>query len=213
MRRVLGWLLAWIVALWVRSLRLRVIDRTHPSDHALPKPWILVFWHGTQIPLLAWSRRRKTAVMVSWSGDGELQTRVMRRAGMHVVRGSSSRGGARGLVAMVHAMRELSLDAAFAVDGPRGPLGTVHPGALACARHAGGVLVPIGSAAEPVRVLRKAWDRMAIPLPFARAVVVLGPTVRADASESEVAAAIDEANALAARTLSGSPDAAPLLDP
>jgi lysophospholipid acyltransferase (LPLAT)-like uncharacterized protein len=132
---------------------------------------------------------------------------------MHVVRGSSSKGGARGLVAMVHAMRELSLDAAFAVDGPRGPIGTVHPGALACARHAGGVLVPIGSAAEPVRVLSRAWDRMAIPLPFARAVVVLGPTVRADASDSEVAAAIDEANALAARTLSGSVDATPLSTP
>jgi lysophospholipid acyltransferase (LPLAT)-like uncharacterized protein len=125
---------------------------------------------------------------------------------MHVVRGSSSKGGARGLVAMVHAMRELSLDAAFAVDGPRGPLGSVHPGALACARHAGGVLVPIGSASSPARVLERAWDRMSIPLPFARAVVVLGPVLREGATDGEVAAAIDEANDAAARALSATPD-------
>lgn len=208
MRRLLGWILAWIVALWVRTLRVRVIDRTHPSDHAVPRPWVLVFWHGTQFALLGWQRRRKTAVMVSWSRDGELQERVMRRNGMHVVRGSSSKGGARGLVAMVHAMRDLALDAAFAVDGPRGPLGTVHPGALACARHAAGVVVPIGSASSPSRMLARTWDKMILPLPFAQAVVVVGPVLPATSSEGEIAAAIDDANGLAARTLSGSPDGA-----
>jgi len=199
-RALVGTLLGLIVWLWVRTLRVRVIDRTGAArDH--DGPWILAFWHGTQVPLLAWKRRRRTAVMVSWSRDGELQTRVMARAGMHVVRGSSSRGGARGLVAMVRALREHPFDAAFAVDGPRGPRGTVQPGALACARHARGLLVPIGSAATPAKILTRAWDRMALPLPFARAVVVVGPAMRPDVSEGELAAAIDETNALANRQL------------
>lgn len=122
---------------------------------------------------------------------------------MHVVRGSSSKGGARGLVAMVHAIRDLRLDAAFAVDGPRGPLHEVHPGALACARHAHGLIVPIGSAARPTRILGRAWDRMSLPWPFARAVVVIGPALSAEASPAEVSASIHEANALAGRALVG----------
>ncbi len=190
MARALGFLLGVLVWIWLRTLRLRVIDRSGASDE---RPWVLVFWHGTQVPLVAWKRRRRTAVMVSFSRDGELQSGVMRVNGMHVVRGSSSRGGARALVAMVRAMRAGD-DAAFAVDGPRGPLGVVHPGALACARHVGGVLVPMGSASTPAKVLRRAWDQMALPLPFARAVVVVGPPLPATATEAEVAAAIDAAN-------------------
>jgi lysophospholipid acyltransferase (LPLAT)-like uncharacterized protein len=201
-RAIVGTLLGLLVWLWVRTLRLRVIDRTGDAtfDSA---PWILAFWHGTQVPLLAWKRRRRTAVMVSWSRDGELSSRVMSRAGMHVVRGSSSRGGARGLVAMVRAVREHALDAAFAVDGPRGPLGTIHPGALACARHAKGVIVPIGSASRPSRVLTRAWDQMSLPLPFARAVVVVGPALPADIADADLAAAIDEANTVALDALQG----------
>ncbi len=143
--------------------------------------------------------------MVSWSKDGELQTQVMRRARMEVVRGSTSRGGARALVSMVRALRgapsDDPMDAAFAVDGPRGPLGTVQPGALALARRVDGELVPLGSAALPAKVLVRAWDRMFLPLPFARAVVVVGPELPATAGAQEIADAIDDANRRAVEAL------------
>ncbi len=200
---LLGWLLGWLVRAWLATLRLTVIDRTSDGGTA---PWVLAFFHGTQVPLLAWRRRRRTGVLVSFSADGAWSTAVMRRAGMVVVRGSTSRGGARALVALVKRMKAESLDAAFAVDGPKGPYGTVSPGVLACARHVGGVLVPIGSACAPRRVLRRAWDRMALPLPFARAVVVLGPSLPADTPPEQLAEAIEAVNqaaevALAAKTL------------
>ncbi|GAC1352461.1 MAG: lysophospholipid acyltransferase family protein [Polyangiales bacterium] len=199
--RVFGWLLGWLVYLWVRSLRLSVIDESGARESALP--WVLVFFHGTQVPLLAWRRRRRTAVLVSWSRDGSLQSRVMERASMHVIRGSSSRGGARGLCAMVRALRSGGLDAAFAVDGPRGPYGAVHPGAAACARKVGGLLVPIGSASHPSHILRGAWDRMALPLPFARAVVVIGEPLAAVAAPSEISEAITTVNLRAAAYCAG----------
>lgn len=199
MRAVAGFLLGLFVALWIRTLRVRVVDRT--AGHHDRGPWVLVFWHGTQVPLLAWRRRRRTAVLVSWSKDGELQSKVMARAGMHVVRGSSSRGGARGLASMIRAVRAGGLDAAFAVDGPKGPLGTVHPGARALAERASGALVPIGSAAAPATVLSRAWDRMSLPWPFARAVVVIGPPLPATSTPREIADAIDDVNATAARLL------------
>ncbi len=201
LRALAGALLGLLVFAWLRTLRLRVLDRTSAAARASERPWVLVFFHGTQVPLLAWPRRRRTAVLVSLSKDGELQARVMRQNGMVVVRGSSSRGGARGLAALVRALRPKTLDAAFAIDGPRGPYGVLQPGAQACARHVGGVLVPIGSACAPAIVFARAWDRFALPWPFARAVVVLGPELPADAEADAIVDAIRDANEAATRSL------------
>lgn len=199
---VVGWLLGWIVWCWLRTLRLRVIEDA-PRDES--KPWVLVFFHGTQVPLLAWKRRRKTAVLVSLSKDGEMQAKVMARARMLVVRGSSSRRGARGLLHLVRAIRgDGAMDAAFAVDGPRGPYGVVQPGAAACAKAIGGVIVPIGSACANARVLTRAWDRMALPFPFSRAVVVVGPPLDATATANEIASAIEAVDERARRAIASS---------
>ncbi len=192
-----GFFLGLVVWLWLRTLRLRVVDTSGARNKADPRPWVLAFFHGTQVPLLAWKRRRTTAVLVSLSRDGDLQSGVMRRARMHVVRGSTSRGGARGLAAIVRALRGGELDAAFAVDGPKGPHGVVQPGALACAKLTGGLIVPMGSAARPTHVLARTWDHFALPWPFARAIVVIGEPLSSDATPAEVARAIEEANARA----------------
>lgn len=200
---LVGLALGALIWLWLRTLRLRVIDRTSEAARAGAAPWVLAFFHGTQVPLLAWRRRRATCVLVSLSRDGALQARVMATNGMTVVRGSSSRGGARGLAAIVRRLRGGGLDAAFAVDGPRGPYGVVQPGALACARHAGGRVVPIGSACAPKKVFARAWDRFALPWPFARAVVVVGPELDDAADEATIAAAIRGVNDAAERALAG----------
>ena len=59
-----------------------------------------------------------------------MQARALALQGLRVVRGSSSRGGARGLAALGRRMKRDRADAAFAVDGPRGPYGVVKPGAM-----------------------------------------------------------------------------------
>jgi lysophospholipid acyltransferase (LPLAT)-like uncharacterized protein len=128
-RALLGLLLGLVVRLWLATLRVRVIR--HPGlDRVGDRPWVLAFWHGTQWPLLAWRRRRRTVVLVSLSRDGALQARALAVQGFRVVRGSSSRGGARGLAMLVRAMKCEATDAAFAVDGPRGPFGVVKGGVI-----------------------------------------------------------------------------------
>jgi lysophospholipid acyltransferase (LPLAT)-like uncharacterized protein len=126
--------------------------------------------------------------MVSHSADGIMQARALGVLGFLVVRGSSSRGGARALAAMVRRTKRGDVDAAFAVDGPRGPLGEVKPGAVLAARRAGGVLVPMGSAVLRGKTFTRAWDRFVLAWPFARVAVVLGaplaPTSAADAERN-----------------------------
>lgn len=169
LRPILGALLGTIVKLWVWTWRVRVIGEPPGA-----RPRVFAFWHGQQMGLLGAPRTRPITTLVSWSRDGALQSGVMKRLGLRVIRGSSSRGGMLGLRAIARALRTGS-DAAFAVDGPRGPRAVAKPGALAAARLGRAVLVPIAHAARHSYVVGGAWDRFEVPLPFTRVAVVVGP--------------------------------------
>src|SRR5262249_22619489 len=125
----LGVVVGVLARLYLRTLRFSLT-----ADHALAagdsRPWVLCFWHGDQLPLLLWPRRRATVTLVSYSLDGELQAHALPVFGLRIERGSTSRGGARGLAAIVRRLKA-GEDAAFALDGPRGPRFCVSPGARA----------------------------------------------------------------------------------
>ncbi len=185
LRAFLGHILGIVAWLWLATLRVQV--EMHDELARLGDvPWVLAFFHGTQWPLLAWPRRRPTLVMVSHSADGAMQARALGVLGFRIVRGSSSRGGARALAAMVRALRRGRVDAAFAVDGPRGPYGEVKPGALLAARRSGGVLVPMGSAVRRGKTFVRAWDRFVLAWPFTRVVVVLGAPIMPSADSGAI---------------------------
>jgi lysophospholipid acyltransferase (LPLAT)-like uncharacterized protein len=203
LRFALGLLVGLLVRLWSVTWRVRICE-SNKLDLGTAQPLVFVFWHGSQMALTAVSRRRPTNVLVSFSRDGELQSGVMRMLGLHVIRGSSAKGGARGLRALVRQLRQ-GRDAALAVDGPRGPRGVSKPGALLAARLAGGACVPLGCAAAHVLTLRKTWDQFQIPLPFSRVLVWIGEPVGSgddDDAPKRVADAIEYANACAAAALS-----------
>jgi lysophospholipid acyltransferase (LPLAT)-like uncharacterized protein len=200
-RHLTGALLGLLARAWLFTLGLTLI-----VDPALAAkrsgPFSLAFWHGQQFALLRWASRKPIVALVSRSRDGELVAAALRRLGVESARGSSSRGGAAGLKAIVRCLRA-GLDAAFAVDGPRGPAGTVRSaGAAQAARLAGGMVVPMAAACSRCHVFARAWDRFELPLPFSRVVVVLGaPLAPGEATPAALGAAIDRARAAAERAL------------
>ncbi len=182
-RALLGWCLGLIARIWLATLRVRVV--LDPGlERVRDRPWVLAFWHGTQWPLLAWRRRGPTVVLVSLSRDGALQARALSLQGLRVVRGSSSRGGARGLAALVRTMKRDGADAAFAVDGPRGPRGEVKAGVVAAARATGAVVVPMTGRVHRGMVFPRAWDRFTLAWPFTRVEVVLGAPIEPEARDA-----------------------------
>jgi lysophospholipid acyltransferase (LPLAT)-like uncharacterized protein len=105
-------------------------------------------------------------------------------------------------------MRGAGADAAFAVDGPRGPAGVAKEGAIVAARAAGAVIVPMGSAVRSGVVLRSAWDRFAIAWPFTTASVVLGPPLSpVEGVRSDLEAALERANQRARAVLEAGDEA------
>lgn len=133
------------------------------------RPVIFVFWHGHLLPLAHLHRREGIVVLVSEHGDGEYIARMIERLGFGTVRGSSTRGGIKGLRGLVRAARS-GRDLALTPDGPRGPRGHFKPGALVAAQLTGLPLVPIAVAVSPAWRL-SSWDAFVVPKPFARVCV------------------------------------------
>jgi lysophospholipid acyltransferase (LPLAT)-like uncharacterized protein len=157
-------------------------------------PLVFCFWHGRQAGLFAHPRRGPVAVLSSLSRDGDLQARILARLGFTVLRGSSSRGGAAGLKGLVASLRG-GADAAFAVDGPRGPVHLAKKGALVAARLTGATIVPITTRASRAWVFESAWDSYLLPKPFARVEIVRGEPIEApaDAAIGDLRARLESA--------------------
>jgi hypothetical protein len=167
---------------------------------AARRPVIYAVWHA-RILMIPWLNARlarahgarRVRVLASRSRDGELVARWVRRFGLRVTRGSSSRGGAEALRELTAAVRA-GEDVAVVPDGPRGPREVLQPGVVVLAALTGAPVVPVGFAARPARRLHS-WDRFMVPLPFARAAVVFGKpfAIARDAERETVRADLERA--------------------
>ena len=192
--RALIALVAWLVRLLGVTLRTRidgagVIDETLASGSSV----ILYGWHEHLLVATASDLRRvRATIMVSRSRDGERIARLAERLGVTTVRGSSSRGGARALLELVRALREPMVVGHF-VDGPRGPRHEVKPGLVWMAQRSRAVLVPVTFSISR-KWIAGSWDRLQVPLPFARIAIHLLPArcVSADLDEAGAAALCKE---------------------
>jgi lysophospholipid acyltransferase (LPLAT)-like uncharacterized protein len=168
-----------------RTWRFRAVNADgYAAERAAGRAVVMVLWHGEMLPLLYYHRHREIAVLVSEHGDGEIIARILRAFGFRLIRGSTSRGAARALIAVDRELRE-GFDVGITPDGPRGPRHSVAPGALLAAHRAGAKLMPLAARASAFWQLGT-WDRFIIPKPFARITVAYGdPTpVVADSSRA-----------------------------
>lgn len=142
--------------------------------------FIFALWHGQLLPLLAHHRDQGVRVLISEHRDGEIIARIAEALGFRTVRGSTTRGGARALLAMCDALAHGD-ELAITPDGPRGPAHVFAPGALVAAQRARVPIVPVGVAVSSAWRLRS-WDAFSIPKPFARVTIAYGAPVTVEAT-------------------------------
>ena len=154
------------------------------APHAAGAPAVFSFWHEhlPLMPALAMLARRSAAyrpapihTLVSKHRDGQIIGAVVRQFGIEPVLGSTSRGGAAGLRQLLRLLLGGAM-IGITPDGPRGPRRQAAQGVAQLAALADVPILPC-AARTSRRVVLNTWDRMSLPLPFGRGVVVCGPSV------------------------------------
>lgn len=139
--------------------------------------FILAGWHNQILSLtphcsnfLQKKRKIKVTPLVSHSKDGEYIYETFLKFGMESVRGSSSKGGAAGLRALLKTIKENRVPI-FTPDGPRGPIYKVQPGVVQIAAMTGVPILCFYSIYDRYYEF-KSWDKHRFPKMFSRQIII-----------------------------------------
>jgi lysophospholipid acyltransferase (LPLAT)-like uncharacterized protein len=175
----LAWLLGSYLKIALRTTRWDVHGHNHLAPFAAGSAVIAAFWHErlALMPML-WMKAqvmqstKATSIhmLVSRHRDGRLIGSILRRFGVQVVQGSSSRGAVTAMRRTMALLRN-GQQVAITPDGPRGPRRIAASGVAQIAALSGVPVLPCAAQISRRRVLRS-WDQMVLPLPFGRGVLV-----------------------------------------
>ena len=158
----------------------------HREDYrADGKRFVYAGLHAHQLALVA-SSKYQPAAMVSRSKDAEFLIPALKVAGCIPVRGSSggaSKGGASALRTLLGHVKD-GRPAFLAVDGPKGPRGTVSPGVALLSQKTGAFVLPCVGVTKRKTIMAKAWDRFQIPWPFFPITVCFGEPIYPEPGET-----------------------------
>lgn len=126
------------------------------------KPAFVLFWHGKMLPLIYIFKNKGIYVLISLSRDGEIASKIVRLFGFKTIRGSSSKGGLKGLSEMIKFYRKNNY-IAITPDGPRGPKGKVDKNFIQFLFKNGKVFC-VEIKGKGIRL--NSWDSFFIPFPF-----------------------------------------------
>jgi lysophospholipid acyltransferase (LPLAT)-like uncharacterized protein len=176
----------------------------HVSAYFAGRACIAAFWHERlplmpQLWLMAKQRQptNRMHVLISRHRDGRFIAAILRQFGTETVHASSSRGGASGARALLALLQRGDM-VAITPDGPRGPRRSAAPGVAHIAALAGVDVLPCGGQTTRRWTLRS-WDRMVLPLPFGRGVLVCAAPIAVPregwlGSLPAIARALDQVN-------------------
>ncbi|MBA5778369.1 DUF374 domain-containing protein [Stappia sp. F7233] len=184
-----GYLLA------VRKTSSLVVDPPDFYEKVLPDlPMIVAMWHGQHF-LMPFARPDGWDVraMISRSADGEINAIAARKLGLGLIRASGAqkahqvtkRGGMRGFIEAMRALREGGT-VALTADVPKGPARVAGLGIVQLAKHSGRPIVPMAFATSR-HIDLNSWDKASINLPFSRAALAIGDMIHVDADAGEEA--------------------------
>ena len=160
------WFITQIINL---TLRVKVLN----DNQYYPSPAVYPFWHGDELSMLLVNQKSGITIMASLSKDGEIMANLLKNFGFNTVRGSSARGGGRGLLEITRLAQE-GKNLAFAADGPKGPYHQLKAGIIKAAQKSGLPVIPVVCSAKNRIIMSKSWDKGRVPLPFSKIVQLCG---------------------------------------
>jgi len=191
--KIEGWLARWLIAfgfwllqIWARTLRYEVDDRAGVVGKPVTENYIGALWHNRLLVFPLVLRRflpnRHGAALISASRDGDLLADAIHRFGYEVVRGSSSRLGARAILQLTEVLAS-GRDVVITPDGPRGPAYELGPGIIFLAQKSGAAVLPMNLEFSHCWRLGS-WDRFIVPRPFSKVRVLVSRLHRVGATDT-----------------------------
>ncbi len=163
-----------VLRAWLSTVRFRTripAPEVDPEDPLHRGRYIYVFWHESILAMMGVRRPTTMTVLISQHHDGEYISQIARRLSLHVIRGSTTRGGFEALAELEKAARTDHI--LVTPDGPRGPRRQLQRGAVLLASRTGLPIVPVGFGF--VNAWRaRSWDRFALPKPWSVVTGVAG---------------------------------------
>jgi lysophospholipid acyltransferase (LPLAT)-like uncharacterized protein len=173
--------LCWIGSLYIRLVhatgRWGVVRGHIPGRFWTEgRPFVLAFWHGRLLMMpYSWDRAVAIRMLISGHRDGQIIARTVSHFGIETIQGSTKKGGASALRAMVGALKSGAC-VGITPDGPRGPRMRASDGVVTVARMSGVPVIPATYSAARRKVLGT-WDGFVVAWPFGRGVIVWGEPV------------------------------------
>jgi len=158
-----------IGALLIRLFYYSSRRRFHLSDTVPTEPIIVACWHGDlfYLPYLYLKLRStpNAKVIISEHFDGQLIAKVTNYFKIETIHGSTTRGGAKVLIAAIKALRA-GKDIGITPDGPKGPRHEiVTDGIIAMAQKSNAKVITLSCVPKSYWQF-KSWDRFTVPKPF-----------------------------------------------
>jgi hypothetical protein len=173
-------LLLGLIRLWWASCRVVRVDGADNLARAVAAHGSILpcYWHQHELFCGRWLLQQRSCglvpgFLISPSVDGEVPAKIAQWLGARVIRGSSTRTGARALRDYYRLLVEEGVSPVITPDGPTGPRHDFKPGALLLAQLSGRPLLPMAYAAS--RALHFGWDDFVLPWPFSRIAIAVGP--------------------------------------
>ncbi len=173
MRKRVFRFLAVLILPFIASLLIRLISLTnkkvfHAPDTLGEEQFIMACWHGELLMIpYAYTKFRKNPhvkLLISEHFDGNLIAKTLGFFGFGTIRGSSTRGGAKALIASIKEIKN-GYDLGITPDGPKGPRHQVHDGIVVMAQKAKVKIVLVEIKPSKFWQLGS-WDKFVIPQPF-----------------------------------------------
>lgn len=125
-------------------------------------------WHGELLMIpYAYTKYRKTPnvkLLISEHFDGNLIAKTLGFFGFGTIRGSSTRGGAKALIAAIKELQN-GYDMGITPDGPKGPRHEVQDGIVMMAQKTKTKITVVSIKPSSYWQLNS-WDKFVIPKPF-----------------------------------------------
>lgn len=180
-------ILSFLASLYIRFVFLTsrwTLKNFHIPNEYLQKnkPFLTCFWHGRLLMLpYGWvghnhRPKRPFFMLISGHKDGKLISRTVQWFGIHTIIGSTNRGGAEAIRAILKTAKE-GHTIGITPDGPRGPYESVSPGTIRIAQLGKMPLLPITFSTSRHKIF-KSWDRFFLPLPFSKGTLIWGNPVQ-----------------------------------